>query len=146
MRTGSPRRRGRHGAPEIEAAFEAITQQEDALTDRLLSYLRSRNDCQIVGQPVNRDSARVPTISFRFDGRDAAEICKAVDEEKIAIRFGDFHARRLAEYLDVTDHNGVLRVSMVHYNTIDEVDRLTAAFDRILAGDVGTVPPARRAG
>ena len=131
---------------KIERAFEAITQQEDALTERLLSYLRSRNDCRIIGQPVNRDSQRVPTISFRFDGRDAAEICKAIDAEKIAIRFGDFHARRLAEYLDVTDRNGMLRVSMVHYNTVEEVDRLTAAFDRILSTDVGMGTQVRRAG
>lgn len=123
---------------KIERAFEAITEHEDLLTERLLSYLRSRNDCRIVGEAVNRDSKRVPTISFRFDGRDAAQICRAIDAEKIAIRFGDFHSRRLAEYLDLTDHNGMLRVSMVHYNTLEEVDRLTAAFDRILSSDIGT--------
>ena len=131
---------------KIEAAFVAITAQENALTERLLSYLRSRNDCSIIGQSVNRESRRVPTISFRFDARDAAEICKAIDDQKIAIRFGDFHSRRLAEYLDLTDHNGMLRVSMVHYNTIEEVDRLTAALDRILATEIGTTIGARRAG
>jgi cysteine desulfurase family protein (TIGR01976 family) len=122
---------------KIEAAYRAITAQEDALTERLLTYLRSRNDCMIVGQSLNRDSQRVPTISFRFDGRDAADLCKAMDAEKIAMRFGDFHSRRLAEYLGLTDHGGMLRVSMVHYNTIEEVDRFTAALDRILAGDAG---------
>lgn len=121
----------------IETAFKAITAQEDALTERLLSYLRSRNDCQIIGQSHNRDSQRVPTIAFRFDGRNAAEICKAMDEENIAMRFGDFHSRRLAEYLDLTDQGGMLRVSMVHYNTLEEVDRFTAALDRILAGETG---------
>lgn len=137
--TGSTRQK-------IEAAFEAITQQEDALAERLLAYLRQRNDCEVIGQAVNRDSKRVPTISFRFDGRDAAEICKAIDGESIAIRYGDFHSRRLAEYLDVTDRNGMLRVSMVHYNTLEEVDRLTAAFDRVLSSDTGTVVQARRLG
>lgn len=122
---------------KIEAAFAAITMQENALVERLLTYLRSRNDCTIVGQPVNRDSARVPTVSFRFDGREAADLCKAMDAEKIAMRYGDFHSRRLAEYLGLTDHGGMLRVSMVHYNTIDEVDRFTAALDRILAGQTG---------
>ncbi|MCX8281110.1 cysteine desulfurase-like protein [Phyllobacterium sp. 0TCS1.6C] len=131
---------------KIEGAFEAITRQEDALTERLLSYLRSRNDCRIIGQPFNRDSQRVATISFRFDGRDAAEICKAIDEEKIAVRFGDFHSRRLAEYLDITDRGGVLRVSMVHYNTLEEVDRLTAALDRILSTGDGTNTELHRAG
>ena len=122
---------------KIEAAYRAITLQEDALTERLLTYLRSRNDCMIVGQSVNRESQRVPTIAFRFDGREAADLCKAMDAEKIAMRFGDFHSRRLAEYLGLTDHGGMLRVSMVHYNTIEEVDRFTAALDRILAGEAG---------
>lgn len=128
--TGSTRQK-------IEAAYGAITAQEDALTERLLTYLRSRNDCTIVGQSMNRDSIRVPTIAFRFDGREAGEVCKAMDAEKIAMRFGDFHSRRLAEYLGLTDHGGMLRVSMVHYNTLDEVDRFTAALDRILAGEAG---------
>jgi cysteine desulfurase family protein (TIGR01976 family) len=122
---------------KIEAAFAAITAQENLLVERLLAYLRSRNDCRIVGQTVNSGSTRVPTIAFRFDGRDAGEICKAMDGEKIAIRFGDFHSRRLAEYLELTDHGGMVRVSMVHYNTLDEIDRFTAALDRILATDAG---------
>lgn len=122
---------------KIEAAFSAITAQENALAERLLAYLRARNDCRIVGQSTNRDDTRVPTIAFRFDGRDAGALCKAMDAEKIAMRFGDFHSRRLAEYLGLTDHGGMLRVSMVHYNTLEEVDRFTAALDRILAGDAG---------
>ncbi|MFD1694337.1 cysteine desulfurase-like protein [Roseibium aestuarii] len=133
------RRAGATGSTRdlIVAAYGAITAQEDALTERLLAYLRARNDCRIIGQSVNRDSTRVPTIAFRFEGRDAGEICKAMDAEGIAIRFGDFHSRRLAEYLDLTDLGGMVRVSMVHYNTLEEVDRFTAALDRILAGDTG---------
>lgn len=122
---------------KIEAAFAAITAQENLLTERLLSYLRSRNDCRIVGQISNLDDTRVPTIAFRIDGREAGELCKAMDGEHIAMRFGDFHSRRLAEYLELTDHGGMLRVSMVHYNTLEEVDRFTAALDHILASDAG---------
>ena len=122
---------------KIQAAFVAITAHENLLTERLLAYLRSRNDCQIVGQQSNRDDSRVPTISFRFDDREAADICMAMDGANIAMRFGDFHSRRLAEYLDLTDHGGMLRVSMVHYNTIEEVDRFTAALDLILSTETG---------
>ncbi len=128
--TGSVRSR-------ITTAFKAITAQEDVLAERLLTYLRSRNDCQIIGQTHNVNSSRVPTIAFRFDGRDAGEICKAMDAYNIAMRFGDFHSRRLAEYLGLTDHGGMLRVSMVHYNTLEEVDRFTQALDKILTGETG---------
>ena len=122
---------------KIVAGFGAITEQENRLTERLLAFLRSRNDCRIVGQTVNQASSRVPTIAFRFDGRDAATLCKAMDGEKIAMRFGDFHSRRLAEYLDLTDHGGMLRVSMVHYNTVEEVDRFIAALEKILSTGTG---------
>lgn len=122
---------------KIEAAYGAITIQENLLAERLLTYLRSRNDCRIIGQTVNRDGRRVPTIAFRFDGREAGDLCKAMDGEKIAMRFGDFHSRRLAEYLELTDHGGMLRVSMVHYNTLEEVDRFTQALDIILSTDTG---------
>ncbi|WP_033067335.1 cysteine desulfurase-like protein [Thalassospira australica] len=117
---------------KIVAAYDAIATQENALTERLLRYLRGRNDCVIIGQDDNRDGTRIPTIAFRFDGRNAEDICKAIDAEKIAIRFGDFHSRRLVEYMGLSDNAGVVRVSMVHYNTIEQVDRLTAAFDRLL--------------
>ena len=117
---------------KIVAAYEAIALQENALAEKLLGYLRGRNDCRIIGQSANRDGTRIPTISFKLDGRDSGEVCKAMDAHKIAIRFGDFHSRRLAEYLDLTDNSGMVRVSMVHYNTLEEIDRMTAAFDTIL--------------
>jgi cysteine desulfurase family protein (TIGR01976 family) len=126
--TGSPRER-------IVAAFDAIAVQENALTERLLSYLRSRNDCRIIGETTNRNGRRIPTISFVFEGRDSEYICKAMDAYRIAIRFGDFHARRLGDHVGLPQYNGAVRVSMVHYNTIAEVDRLTSALDEILGRD-----------
>ena len=86
------------------------------------SSARSRGD----------DAARVPTISFVVEGRDSGEIAKRMDRYGIAIRFGDFHARRLGEHLGLAASNGCVRVSMTHYNTLDEVDALVQALDEIL--------------
>lgn len=117
----------------LEAAFDLITAQEDALTDRLLAWLSARNDCRVIGGSVNRDSTRVPTIAFKFDGIDSGAVARAMDDHGIAMRFGDFHSRRLVEHLGEDQNGGVLRVSMVHYNTLDQVDRLTDALARIVA-------------
>jgi selenocysteine lyase/cysteine desulfurase len=48
------------------------------------------------------------------------------------MRHGDFHSRRLVEHLGLASGGGVLRVSMVHYNTPTEVDRLIDSLDRSL--------------
>ncbi|SFP95064.1 cysteine desulfurase-like protein [Tranquillimonas alkanivorans] len=118
---------------KVEAAYAAITRHEDRLTERLLSWLNARNDVRVIGETVNEDSTRVPTIAFKFDGVDSGAVARAMDAYGIAIRFGDFHSRRLVEDLGEDGDNGVLRVSMVHYNTVEQVDRLTAALSEIVS-------------
>ncbi|OLS43831.1 cysteine desulfurase-like protein [Rhodovulum sulfidophilum] len=116
----------------VAAGYAAIERHEALLTDRLLSWLNARNDCRVIGPARTGDAARVPTVSFRFDGLDSGAVTRAMDGYGIAIRHGDFHARRLVEALGETGDGGVLRVSMVHYNTLAEVDRLTAALAEIV--------------
>ncbi|MBA1156861.1 cysteine desulfurase-like protein [Microvirga mediterraneensis] len=117
----------------IDAAFDKITAHETLIGEQLLAYLRDRNDIRIVGRRHGTEDGRVPTIAFKVEGRDSSEIVKAVDADRIGIRHGDFHSRRLIEYLGLADRNGVVRVSMVHYNTAEEVRRLIDSLDRALA-------------
>lgn len=59
---------------------------------------------------------------------------RAVDPLGVGIRHGDFYARRLIDAVGLRALGGVVRVSMVHYNTLAEVDRVVAALDGALAG------------
>lgn len=124
--TGSRRKK-------LEAAYRDITEQETLIGEKLLSYLRKRNDCTVIGIKDGNDPRRVPTIAFTIDGKDPEKICLAVDKHKIAIRFGDFHARRLSDSLNITKDNGAVRVSLTHYNTVEEVDKLINALDQVLS-------------
>ena len=117
---------------KVVAAFGQIVEHERIIGEQLLSYLRERNDTRIIGRTHAVAGARVPTISFVVDGKDSGEIAKSIDPYKIAVRFGDFHARRLAEYLDLMGSSGVVRVSMAHYNSPAEVDGLIKALDATL--------------
>ncbi|MGY9047214.1 hypothetical protein P775_19265 [Puniceibacterium antarcticum] len=115
----------------LEMAFEGIAAQEDVLAKRLIDWITARNECRMIGRGFA--SNRVPTIAFRFDGLDSGVIAQAMDAHGIAIRFGDFHSRRLIEDLGETGHSGVLRVSMVHYNSVAQVDKLTAALGQVVS-------------
>ena len=117
---------------QLEAAFQQIEEQEIELSERLLSYLRKRNDCYVIGNPSGKDPTRVATVSFTIKNQDPQQVCKKMDEHGIAIRFGDFHARRLVESMGLLETNGAVRVSMTHYNTVEEVDKLIAALDSVL--------------
>lgn len=130
----------RHGAPadasprqRIEAAFAAIAAHEAALGARLLGWLRAQPRARLFG-PASADAAvRVPTISFTLEGVPSAEVPRRLGELNIGVRSGDFYARHLMPTLGLAPDPGVVRVSLAHYNTPAEVDRLVEALDRILA-------------
>ena len=118
----------------VVRGFDAIAAHEQAIGGRLLDYLRGRADVRIVGPDTDDASVRVPTISFVVEGRRSSEIVERVDPYGIGIRFGDFYARRLIDWLGLGEQDGVIRASMVHYNSFEEVDRLIAALDEVLGG------------
>ena len=115
----------------IEHAFHDIAAPEPAIGPRPRDSRGSRNDVR-GGGGREAGADRVPTISFKVEGRDSASVVAAVDRHDLGIRFGDFHSRRLIERLGLGGGGGVVRVSMVHYNTLDEVDRLVGALDEAL--------------
>ncbi|MBB2895508.1 cysteine desulfurase-like protein [Pseudomonas sp. AS2.8] len=114
----------------MQAAFDAFEIQEDALAERLLDFLRQCPGVRVIGKTSVQ--ARVPTISFVVEGVRSEAVVLKVDEQRIGIRFGDFYARRLIEALGLAPLGGVVRVSLAHYNTLEEIDRLIAALDQAI--------------
>ncbi|MCK5749325.1 MAG: aminotransferase class V-fold PLP-dependent enzyme, partial [Oricola sp.] len=75
---------------------------------------------------------RAPTFSFVAENKSSEEIAEAASNHKVAIRHGDFYAKRLIEALGIDGDDGVVRCSMAHYNTLDEAKQLVDALDRVV--------------
>jgi len=127
-------RLGATGTPRqvMQAAFDAFEVQEDLLAETLLAFLRDAPGVRIIGKPRVTAGDRVPTISFVVAGVQSEAIVRRIDAEQIGIRFGDFYARHLIEELGLTQHGGVVRVSIAHYNTVDEMQRLVEHLARAI--------------
>ncbi|MBW4613976.1 MAG: cysteine desulfurase-like protein [Desmonostoc vinosum HA7617-LM4] len=116
---------------QMVQAFDLISMYEEKISDRLLNYLNSKPRVRVIGHTKANCELRVPTISFVVNGIDSSTIPIKIDQHHIGIRYGDFYAKRLIEYLGLASQAGVVRVSMVHYNTFAEVDRLIQAFEQV---------------
>jgi selenocysteine lyase/cysteine desulfurase len=64
---------------------------------------------------------RVPTFCFRLPQVDPALITETMAGRGIGIRDGHMYAPRLMKRLGVNLETGVNRVSLVHYNTTQEI-------------------------
>ncbi|HEY2747978.1 MAG TPA: cysteine desulfurase-like protein [Polyangia bacterium] len=114
--------------------FDDVAAHERALGACILNFLDGTRGVRVLGEK-SASPTRLPTISFTVDGADdaaAASIVREVDRHKIGIKSGDFYARRLVDRLGLTSRGGVVRASLVHYNTIDEAERLCAVLAPIL--------------
>jgi cysteine desulfurase family protein (TIGR01976 family) len=116
----------------LKSSFGLIAEHEQLLSSGLLDFLRGRKGVRLIGPPASDPSVRVPTISFVVSDRDSESIVLETDKHNIGIRFGDFYAARLIDELGLRKQNGVVRVSMVHYNTLEELDKVIEVLDQVL--------------
>lgn len=115
----------------LTRTFDLIATHEEKLASLLLDYLNKVPEIRIIGIPEADAARRVPTISFVHSRLKSDEIVEKVDGHRLGIRFGDFYAKKLIQALNLEDKNGVVRVSLVHYNTAKEVRKLIGIFKGI---------------
>jgi cysteine desulfurase family protein (TIGR01976 family) len=105
--------------------WEAIVAWERALGERFLQGLPGT--CRLLGLPTM--DGRVPTFAFTLDGLSPAETAARLGERGFAVWHGNYYALEVMERLGLED--GAVRVGFVHYNTLDEVDRLLDELSRL---------------
>ncbi len=115
----------------LTRAFDQIATHEAILAQQLLDYFATVPAFKVIGINNSVIDQRVATISLVHQSMNSNVIVEQVDPHNIGIRFGDFYAVELINHLGLREKQGVVRISLAHYNTTDEVQRLIAAFNTI---------------
>jgi cysteine desulfurase family protein (TIGR01976 family) len=120
-------RRGR-----LRAGMSAIHEHERGLTLGTLERLAAVPKLTVHGlTDPGRVAERVPTFSFTLDGHAPRSIAEHLASRAINTWDGDFYAWELVRALGLHDAGGLLRIGLVHYNTLEEVDRLVGALSEL---------------
>jgi cysteine desulfurase family protein (TIGR01976 family) len=122
----APRRRQLHGG------MAAIRTYEIGLAARLLDGLAERPRFRVWGVTGrSRLGLRVPTVAITCRDRTPSEMAEHLARREIYTWHGNMYALELTERLGLEDRGGLLRLGLVHYNTVEEIDRLLAALDEL---------------
>jgi selenocysteine lyase/cysteine desulfurase len=110
------------------AAYRATRRHEMALLSRLIPGLLAIPGLNFFGiSDAKRFDERCSTVSVRIGEHNPTEIAKFLGERGIFTWDGNYYAMNLTERLGVEHRGGMLRIGLVHYNTMEEVERLLAA-------------------
>jgi cysteine desulfurase family protein (TIGR01976 family) len=106
--------------------WEAIIAWERALGERFVEGLPAT--CRLLGLPTM--DGRVPTFAFTLEGLSPAETAARLGERGFAVWHGNYYALEVMKRLGL-ENGGAVRVGFVHYNTLEEVDRLLEELARL---------------
>lgn len=115
----------------IERAYAVMDERETEIELAMLGWLNSRDDLHVLGV-TESGVDRHPTFSFRHNRISSQEIERRAHEHPIALKYGNMYAWRICEAMGIPVDDGVVRVSAVHYNTVDEIQRVCGVLESIL--------------
>ena len=112
----------------LVSAYRTTVPYETRLVWRLIDGLQTIPGMRIYGiTDPKRSAERCSTLSLRIGNHNPTAIATFLGERGIFTWDGNYYALNLTERLGVEALGGLLRIGLVHYNTVEEVDRLLVA-------------------
>jgi cysteine desulfurase family protein (TIGR01976 family) len=117
----------------IMTAHEAIHEHERKMTEKMIAGLLTIPGLKLYGiTDPRRFEERCATFVARIEGHTPLELATKLGERGFFTWDGNYYALNLTAQLDVERLGGFLRIGLVHYNTMEEVERLLAALREIV--------------
>jgi selenocysteine lyase/cysteine desulfurase len=112
--------------------WDNIVAQETVLLDVLLSHLRQHPDkYRIFGETTPDPDRRVSLVTFKALGKPSRGIMNWVHQNsRFRIDAGSCFAPRPTHEVLKLDSGGLIRVSFVHYNTVQEVEEFCEVLEK----------------
>ena len=104
-------------------AMTAIRSYEETLSLELLRILRECGATIYGVREDHRVRERVPTLCFNLKKISPAKVTETMADAGIGIRDGHMYTPRLMKRFGLRQDSGVVRISAVHYNTMEEMHR-----------------------
>ncbi|KAH7179819.1 uncharacterized protein B0J16DRAFT_323293 [Fusarium flagelliforme] len=117
-----------------EISWDKIIAQETVLQEVLLSYLnRHPTVFRVFGEKTSDAEKRVAVITFQVIGQSSRDVMNKVNGQgKFRIVAGHCWAPRPTHDVLKLEDDGLIRISFVHYNTVEEVREFCHVLERIV--------------
>jgi len=118
---------------KLVRAMQAIRAYEQSLSLEMLRVLQEAG-AEVYGvRDPEQVSQRVPTFCFNLGGISPSAVAAEMAQNRIGVRDGHMYSPRLMQRLGLNKETGAVRASLVHYNTVEEVQRFGEVLREIRA-------------
>ena len=114
---------------KINKINHLISEHEKRIANPFLEYISKRNDIRLIGKNSIQNKDRAPTISLVPKNQKSKYLSDFLISKKIATRNDNFYAWRCLKALGIDVNDGLVRISMTHYNSEKDTIKLIDAFE-----------------
>ena len=129
----TPLRDCRQARKEFAGAMYWAHLYERQLSVHFLERLQEIDGVVLYGKTGEHLDERLPVFSFNITGFETDELGMALDAAGVEARTGNYLAINLMKRLADEFGGSALRISLVHYNTVEEIDRFFEILKKIIA-------------
>lgn len=105
-----------------EQIIESFKNHEKLLIDRFYKNLEKNNEIKII---ESKNLKKIPIFSLQFKNYNSLNISLILNELNILCKSSTFYCDRFFDKYNFDKNEGLLRISLMHYNTLEEVDIIT---------------------
>ena len=116
---------------KIEKINQLISNHEEKIANPLLEYISNNKLLKLIGKRRIENKNRAPTISFTHKKKSSSEINRVLNNNYIATRNDNFYAWRCLKSLGIDLEDGVIRLSLTHYNNENDVKKAIKALEKV---------------
>lgn len=117
---------------QIIRGMGAIKRYEGTLSERFLHEATRIPGLRVFGlTDVEELDKRTPTFAVSLDGYTPEALATLLGERGFFVWHGHYYAVAVMERLGLLDRGGLVRIGFVHYNTIEEMDKLFATLQEL---------------
>ena len=117
---------------KLSSIHDLILAHENTLAAPILDFLDNHPGVRLIGKTHVMDNDRAPTIAFKPLQQSSQSLANRLQQAGIGTENGNFYPHRLLGDLGIDQDDGVVRLSLVHYNTQQDVEKILDELDRAL--------------
>jgi len=121
-------------AQRLKRALAVIKSYEATLSEHFLNRATSVPGLRVYGiTDVEQLDQRAPTFAVSLAGHTPRQVAEYLGRQGFFVWDGHYYAVAVMDQLGTLDQGGLVRIGFVHYNTIEEIDRLFDALNALKA-------------
>ncbi len=116
---------------KITEINKLISDHEQEISNPILDYISKKENLKLIGKNKISNKDRAPTISFISKNKSSKEVSDILIANNIATRNDNFYAWRCLQALNINTDDGLVRLSLTHYNSKEDSKRVLEALKKI---------------